>query len=42
MQIGHELGFEDAAYFSRFFKRETKQSPTGFKGLVVEKYMKTS
>ena len=27
-QIAHELGFDDAAYFTRFFQRETKVTPT--------------
>ncbi len=42
IQISHDLGFEDAAYFSRFFKRETEQSPTEFKVMISEKYLKTS
>lgn len=42
IQIAHELGFEDTAYFSRFFKRETTQSPTEFKRMVEEKYLKMS
>lgn len=30
-QIAYHLGFNDAAYFSRFFKRETKMSPIEFR-----------
>jgi AraC family transcriptional activator of pobA len=30
-RIADELGFSDAAYFSRFFKRETGQSPLEFR-----------
>jgi AraC family transcriptional activator of pobA len=29
--IGYALGFEDAAYFSRFFKKVTLRSPRGFR-----------
>lgn len=29
--IGYKLGFEDPAYFARFFKRQTKFSPTSFR-----------
>lgn len=30
-EIAYELGFEDAAYFSSFFKKQTGVSPTDFK-----------
>lgn len=30
-EIAYDLGFDDAAHFSRFFKNQTKQSPTEFK-----------
>ncbi len=30
-QIAAKLGFEDEAYFSRFFKKETQQSPKAFR-----------
>ena len=30
-QIAHELGFADAAYFTRFFQRETQVTPTGWR-----------
>jgi AraC-like DNA-binding protein len=30
-EIAYELGFEDAAYFSHFFKKQTGISPTDFK-----------
>lgn len=33
-QIANELGFKDAAYFSRFFKKETKLPPSEFKNSV--------
>lgn len=34
-EIAYALGFEDAAYFSRFFKRETTFSPVDFRKKVV-------
>jgi AraC-like DNA-binding protein len=30
-QITYELGFEDPAYFTNFFKRNTTQSPVEFR-----------
>lgn len=30
-EIAYELGFEDAAYFSNFFKKQTTYSPTDFR-----------
>lgn len=32
-EIAYELGFEELAHFSRFFKKHTGQSPTEFKAL---------
>ncbi|MET7257829.1 AraC family transcriptional regulator [Dyadobacter fermentans] len=32
-EIAYELGFEDANHFSKFFKKQTGQSPTDFKKL---------
>lgn len=32
-EIAYELGFEDANHFSKFFKKQTGQSPTEFKKL---------
>jgi AraC-like DNA-binding protein len=30
-EIAYELGFEEPAHFSRFFKNQTNQSPSEFK-----------
>lgn len=37
-RIGEELGFEDAAYFNRFFKRHTGQTPLTYRRQIREKY----
>lgn len=37
-RIGDELGFEDAAYFNRFFKRHTGLTPLGYRRQIREKY----
>src|SRR6185437_2685919 len=37
-RIGKELGFEDAAYFNRFFKRHTGLTPLGYRKQIREKY----
>lgn len=37
-QIAFELGFKDASYFARFFKRSTGLSPTGFRDRIYEMY----
>ena len=36
--IADELGFDDPAYFSRFFRRETGSSPEAFRHSIREKY----
>lgn len=37
-EIGYKLGFEDAAYFNRFFKRRTGNTPLYFRQQNHEKY----
>jgi AraC family transcriptional regulator, transcriptional activator of pobA len=37
-QIAFDLGFKDASYFSRFFKKETGSSPSGFRQNVYKMY----
>ncbi|MBS1564526.1 MAG: helix-turn-helix domain-containing protein [Bacteroidetes bacterium] len=37
-EIGAQLGFEDAAYFNRFFKRMTGETPLQFRQSIREKY----
>ena len=37
-EIAYELGFEDAAYFNRFFKRLTEQTPATFRQSTREMY----
>jgi AraC-like DNA-binding protein len=31
-EVGHRLGFEDPAYFARFFRRETGEPPSSYRG----------
>jgi AraC-like DNA-binding protein len=37
-EISYLLGFEDSAYFARFYRAETGKSPTDFRRQVSEKY----
>ena len=37
-EVGYSLGFDDAAYFSRFFKRLTGETPATFRNSIREKY----
>jgi AraC family transcriptional activator of pobA len=37
-QIAYELGFEDAAYFNRFFKRITNTTPVGYRTSIRKMY----
>lgn len=34
-QIAYELGFVDGSHFSRWFRRQTGQSPTAYRGAAV-------
>ena len=35
-EIAHELGFQDHAYFSRFFKKNTAMTPLEFRSRILE------
>lgn len=37
-EIAYHLGFTDPAYFSRFFKKYTNNTLTGFRSLIQKKY----
>lgn len=37
-EIAYELGFEDASYFNRFFKRLTRQTPVEYRTGIREMY----
>jgi AraC family transcriptional activator of pobA len=37
-EITTQLGFEDASYFNRFFKRLTNQTPVGYRTAIREMY----
>jgi AraC-like DNA-binding protein len=38
-QIAFDLGFKDASYFARFFKRSTGLSPTEFRNSIYKMYL---
>jgi AraC family transcriptional activator of pobA len=38
VQIAFELGFKDASYFARFFKKATGQSPSDFRSCIYKMY----
>lgn len=40
-EIGHKLGFDDPAYFSRFFKKYTGTTLSDYRELIRKKYNKT-
>ncbi len=37
-EIGFDLGFSDASYFNRFFKRETGVTPAGYRSNIRKMY----
>ncbi len=37
-EIAFTLGFRDASYFNRFFKRETGDTPTGYRSHIRKMY----
>ncbi len=37
-EISFDLGFSDASYFNRFFKRETGETPAGYRTKIREMY----
>ena len=37
-EIAYELGFSDASYFNRFFKRETDLTPAAYRSKIREMY----
>jgi len=39
-QIAHELGFDDPAYFTRFFQRETRMGPTKWRAQAARLVLK--
>jgi len=41
-QVSDQLGFDDVAYFARYFRRETEYSPSEFKNMILKKYPKMS